>query len=613
MLSLTAPPQVLANASPISVASASAKAAAVTACPGATPGFSYSFCEVSGQACPEGAYSTAGLSASDPFAPGGTGTISIPTPSAGLLGLRVRYTYTTNGSCAAPKIATWPAAGWSPLTVVAVPPTIRLRNATDTADLPKSFGIYWELLTGAPARAYAELNGVRDTNPPAGLTWSYRPAGSSSETPFGPTGPSGQGASFSISTIGDYEVILRGYGSEVISTVGVSTPLGLPPTVSSVTISKTTPAIDEAVTVSCVSAQGANAIGSYLISFGDGQTYAGIGASTDHAWGTAGTKSVSCTAYDVLGRPSDLRSALIDVGGSDVGPTVTEISVAPALLNPGTSATLTCSATAPPGRLVAGYEFDFGDSSALVSGPSSSASHVYQAAGTYPALCRAYDTLGRPGFLQRDVVVSAPTYSLQLTRIGSGSGLVYSVPSGLSCGSACSADFSSGLTVTLEALPEAGSRFAGWSGSGCAGIDPCSVLMSAARRVAANFLPAAGTKLAPLTPCRVADTRTGSGLPLAAGEVREFPVVASGCGVPAEAQSATLNVTVTQPSATRDSSRSSRRALETPGSPGRPLLPRQHQGRRHDHPDRQRRSRERLQRLRRHRPTCILDISAVFK
>jgi hypothetical protein len=143
----------------------------------------------------------------------------------------------------------------------------------------------------------------------------------------------------------------------------------------------------------------------------------------------------------------------------------------------------------------------------------------------------------------------AASYGLHVNKIGSGSGLVSSFPPGLSCGSTCSEVLENGATVTLEALPDSGSRFAGWSGSGCLGTGPCTVLMTAERRVTANFLPEAGTGFSPVTPCRIADTRAGSAIPLAAGEVRVFPVVGPGCGVPVEAQAVALNVTVTQPAA----------------------------------------------------------------
>jgi hypothetical protein len=60
----------------------------------------------------------------------------------------------------------------------------------------------------------------------------------------------------------------------------------------------------------------------------------------------------------------------------------------------------------------------------------------------------------------------------------------------------------------------------------------------------------------PATPCRVADTRTvgGSGETglfgppqLAANQTRDFPVPSSGCGIPATAQSYSLNITVVAP------------------------------------------------------------------
>jgi len=58
----------------------------------------------------------------------------------------------------------------------------------------------------------------------------------------------------------------------------------------------------------------------------------------------------------------------------------------------------------------------------------------------------------------------------------------------------------------------------------------------------------------PLTPCRVADTRTGSsfadgfGAPALAGNAaRDFAIASSGCGVPAAAQAYALNMTVVPP------------------------------------------------------------------
>jgi len=163
--------------------------------------------------------------------------------------------------------------------------------------------------------------------------------------------------------------------------------------------------------------------------------------------------------------------------------------------------------------------------------------------GFRTAECPGLDGETCTGDASKTVAVRVLMLGLEVRKIGSGSGLVFSTPSGLSCGSACSASFEAGTTVTLEALPSAGSRFAGWSGSGCSGTGTCQVAMTEARRVAAAFVPEGGTRFVPLAPCRVADTRSGA--PLAAGEVRVLPVVASACGVSAGAVAAAFNVTAT--------------------------------------------------------------------
>lgn len=81
----------------------------------------------------------------------------------------------------------------------------------------------------------------------------------------------------------------------------------------------------------------------------------------------------------------------------------------------------------------------------------------------------------------------APTYQLTVNKAGTGSGTVTSSPSGISCGSTCSANFNQGSTVTLTATPDSGSTFAGWSGGGCSGTGSCSVTMSTNQTVTATF------------------------------------------------------------------------------------------------------------------------------
>ena len=83
---------------------------------------------------------------------------------------------------------------------------------------------------------------------------------------------------------------------------------------------------------------------------------------------------------------------------------------------------------------------------------------------------------------------SAAPVSLTVTRTGSGS--VASSPAGISCGSACSASFASGTSVTLTATPAAGSVFTGWSGGGCSGTGGCALTLTTATTVNAAFAPA---------------------------------------------------------------------------------------------------------------------------
>ncbi len=76
-------------------------------------------------------------------------------------------------------------------------------------------------------------------------------------------------------------------------------------------------------------------------------------------------------------------------------------------------------------------------------------------------------------------------YTLSVST--SGSGTVTSSPSGINCGTTCTSNFTSGISVTLTAKAETGSNFAGWSGGGCSGTGSCAVTMNAAQNVTASF------------------------------------------------------------------------------------------------------------------------------
>ena len=83
------------------------------------------------------------------------------------------------------------------------------------------------------------------------------------------------------------------------------------------------------------------------------------------------------------------------------------------------------------------------------------------------------------------------TFTLQVNKAGTGTGTVTSNPSGISCGSTCSATFAKGTTITLSAMPDAGSVFAGWSG-GCSGTGNCTVTLNSNTTVTATFNASGG-------------------------------------------------------------------------------------------------------------------------
>jgi serine protease len=79
-------------------------------------------------------------------------------------------------------------------------------------------------------------------------------------------------------------------------------------------------------------------------------------------------------------------------------------------------------------------------------------------------------------------------FTLSVTKSGMGRGTVTSSPSGIDCGSTCSAPYDSGTAVTLTATSSLGSFFNGWSGCDSVSGAACTVSMSAAKSVTADFV-----------------------------------------------------------------------------------------------------------------------------
>ena len=75
---------------------------------------------------------------------------------------------------------------------------------------------------------------------------------------------------------------------------------------------------------------------------------------------------------------------------------------------------------------------------------------------------------------------------ITVRTIGTGGGSVSSAPSGIDCGTTCSAAYAIGTVVTLTASANASSRFIGWTGA-CIGTGPCVLPMNIDQAVNAIF------------------------------------------------------------------------------------------------------------------------------
>lgn len=79
-------------------------------------------------------------------------------------------------------------------------------------------------------------------------------------------------------------------------------------------------------------------------------------------------------------------------------------------------------------------------------------------------------------------------HRLTVNATGDGSGSVSGVPGATDCRATCSSDLDEGTRVTLQAKPDAGSTFAGWTGA-CAGTGACVIDLVADSQVGARFDP----------------------------------------------------------------------------------------------------------------------------
>jgi hypothetical protein len=94
--------------------------------------------------------------------------------------------------------------------------------------------------------------------------------------------------------------------------------------------------------------------------------------------------------------------------------------------------------------------------------------------------------------------------TLTVSQSGTATGEITSAPAGIDCGTACSAHFGYGTTVTLSAVPPLHGIFDGWSGA-CTGTGACTVTTNGATSVTAKFSTTGGPP--PLKPCLVPNVK----------------------------------------------------------------------------------------------------------
>jgi len=134
-------------------------------------------------------------------------------------------------------------------------------------------------------------------------------------------------------------------------------------------------------------------------------------------------------------------------------------------------------------------------------------------------------------------LTSPSSIELTIQNAGTGGGTVTSTPSGITCGSICSATFASGTSVTLKAKPDDNSLFTGWSGA-CTGTGTCTILLANQTTVTATF---SGSASPPPATVKLTVKDSGSGT----GTVTSAPAGIS-CGLACSASFATgTSVTLT--------------------------------------------------------------------
>jgi DNA-binding beta-propeller fold protein YncE len=219
----------------------------------------------------------------------------------------------------------------------------------------------------------------------------------------------------------------------------------------------------------------------YRWDFGDGQSETTSSATTTHTYAAAGAYTATLTVTDEAGCSTvqTFTGQTVSCNGSAKAETSRQVTVP-------TGVRLSVSAAGPgsgsvsssPSGIACGptcsYAFGEGETVKLTESPQPGSTFAgwSGACSGSEATCEVMMSEARE---VKAVFNALPTFLLTVERTGTGAGIVTSEPSGIECEATCSHAFWEGEQVTLNAKPQAGSTFAGWSGGGCSGTGTCQV------------------------------------------------------------------------------------------------------------------------------------------
>ena len=202
---------------------------------------------------------------------------------------------------------------------------------------------------------------------------------------------------------GSYLVTLEigdGYGRYASTSETMTVGVGVAPTAAFLVI-PTSPFAGQAATfdASGSKASPGRTIRSYSWDFGDGDVKMGLTSpTTTHDYLTAGSFTVTLTITDDLGKTAQATQSVTVRGDSPVA----DFTFSPPNPVVGTNVTFTSTSTAPPGRTIVSYFWNFGDGT---TSTAAQPTHSFGTAASFDVSLGVTDSAGRTSTITKTVVV----------------------------------------------------------------------------------------------------------------------------------------------------------------------------------------------------------------